>query len=82
MKKLFLFAACAMLAGPVYAQSVTEKTAERSSTAVQTTPATFFRAATFNVLGADQEHICRAFASKAPDKFVDVAWRPAVAREG
>lgn len=27
-----------------------------------------------NVLGADQEHICRVFASKAADKFADLEW--------
>src|SRR4051794_13409927 len=30
-----------------------------------------------NVLGADQEHICRVFASKAADKFADLEWSPA-----
>jgi len=30
-----------------------------------------------NVLGADQEPVCRAFASKAPDKFEGLDWRPA-----
>jgi len=30
-----------------------------------------------NILAADQEPVCRAFASKAPDKFAGLAWRPA-----
>ncbi|HTW15327.1 MAG TPA: flavin reductase [Nocardioides sp.] len=30
-----------------------------------------------NVLSVDQEELCRRFASKADDKFRDVAWRPA-----
>ena len=30
-----------------------------------------------NVLSADQETVCRDFASKADDKFKDVSWRPA-----
>ena len=30
-----------------------------------------------NVLTADQEHICRAFASKADDKFAGIAWHAA-----
>lgn len=30
-----------------------------------------------NVLGADQESICRTFATKAPDKFAGLSWRPA-----
>ncbi len=30
-----------------------------------------------NVLGADQEDVCRLFASGAPDKFSRVGWRPA-----
>ncbi|MEU1598942.1 flavin reductase [Streptomyces sp. NPDC005708] len=29
-----------------------------------------------NILGADQEHVCRAFASKAPNKFAGLGWRP------
>jgi len=28
-----------------------------------------------NVLGEDQEDICRVFASKAPDKFASIGWR-------
>ena len=47
---------------------------KKSTTFPKIRDAGFFCA---NVLGADQEHICRAFASKAPDKFVDVSWRPA-----
>ena len=47
---------------------------KKSTTFPKIRDAGFFCA---NVLGADQEHICRAFASKAPDKFVDVGWRPA-----
>lgn len=31
-----------------------------------------------NVLGADQEHICRVFASKEPDKFAHIGWEPTV----
>jgi 3-hydroxy-9,10-secoandrosta-1,3,5(10)-triene-9,17-dione monooxygenase reductase component len=27
-----------------------------------------------NILGADQEHVCRVFASKEPDKFAAVKW--------
>ncbi len=27
-----------------------------------------------NILGADQEHVCRVFASKEPDKFASVGW--------
>ena len=30
-----------------------------------------------NVLGADQESICRTFASKSPDKFAGLSWRRA-----
>jgi flavin reductase (DIM6/NTAB) family NADH-FMN oxidoreductase RutF/DNA-binding IclR family transcriptional regulator len=30
-----------------------------------------------NILGADQEHVCRRFASKAPDKFEGLEWRAA-----
>lgn len=30
-----------------------------------------------NVLTADQEHVCRAFASKAEDKFADINWHAA-----
>lgn len=30
-----------------------------------------------NVLAADQEQTCRRFASRLPDKFAGVAWRPA-----
>jgi flavin reductase (DIM6/NTAB) family NADH-FMN oxidoreductase RutF len=30
-----------------------------------------------NVLGEHQEHVCRVFASKAPDKFAELGWRPA-----
>ncbi|SFV02648.1 flavin reductase [Pseudoduganella namucuonensis] len=30
-----------------------------------------------NILGADQEALCRRFAAKAGDKFEGVAWRPA-----
>ncbi|MBC9734465.1 flavin reductase family protein [Nocardioides marmotae] len=30
-----------------------------------------------NVLGADQEDVCRLFATGAPDKFDRAAWRPA-----
>ncbi|SEO56837.1 flavin reductase [Trujillonella endophytica] len=30
-----------------------------------------------NVLGADQEALCRAFATKGADKFAGVAWHPA-----
>lgn len=29
-----------------------------------------------NVLGADQEELCNLFASRAPDKFAGVDWRP------
>jgi flavin reductase (DIM6/NTAB) family NADH-FMN oxidoreductase RutF len=29
-----------------------------------------------NVLAEDQEHVCRAFASKQPDKFRGLGWRP------
>jgi flavin reductase (DIM6/NTAB) family NADH-FMN oxidoreductase RutF len=29
-----------------------------------------------NILGADQEPVCRAFAAKAPDKFAGLGWRP------
>lgn len=29
-----------------------------------------------NVLSEDQEHLCRVFASKEPDKFAGVGWRP------
>jgi flavin reductase (DIM6/NTAB) family NADH-FMN oxidoreductase RutF len=30
-----------------------------------------------NILGADQESVCRAFAMKGGDKFAELAWRPA-----
>src|ERR1700722_6991549 len=30
-----------------------------------------------NVLSAEQEHICRAFAAKGQDKFRGLSWRPA-----
>jgi flavin reductase (DIM6/NTAB) family NADH-FMN oxidoreductase RutF len=30
-----------------------------------------------NVLGADQEEVCRRFASKADDKFAGLGWKPA-----
>lgn len=30
-----------------------------------------------NILGQHQEHVCRAFASKDPDKFRGLTWRPA-----
>ncbi len=30
-----------------------------------------------NILAADQEPVCRAFASKAADKFAGLSWRPA-----
>jgi flavin reductase (DIM6/NTAB) family NADH-FMN oxidoreductase RutF/DNA-binding IclR family transcriptional regulator len=30
-----------------------------------------------NILGAEQEHVCRRFASTAPDKFEGIACRPA-----
>src|ERR1700741_5279401 len=30
-----------------------------------------------NFQGADQEDVCRIFASKEPDKFRDLRWRPA-----
>lgn len=30
-----------------------------------------------NVLGEDQEHVCRRFASKDPDKFTGLGWAPA-----
>lgn len=30
-----------------------------------------------NILAADQEDVCRVFASKVADKFADLAWRPA-----
>ena len=30
-----------------------------------------------NVLAADQEHVCRAFATKDVDKFAGLVWRPA-----
>lgn len=29
-----------------------------------------------NVLGADQEDVCRVFASKADDKFASIGWSP------
>ncbi len=32
-----------------------------------------------NILGADQESVCGAFASKAADKFAGLGWRPAPA---
>ena len=28
------------------------------------------------MLAEDQEHVCRAFASKQPDKFRGLGWRP------
>jgi flavin reductase (DIM6/NTAB) family NADH-FMN oxidoreductase RutF len=30
-----------------------------------------------NVIGAHQEHVCRRFATKLPDKFQDLPWRAA-----
>lgn len=30
-----------------------------------------------NILGADQQAVCRAFAASGGDKFADLAWRPA-----
>ena len=30
-----------------------------------------------NVLAADQEHVCRALATKGSDKFAALSWRPA-----
>jgi flavin reductase (DIM6/NTAB) family NADH-FMN oxidoreductase RutF len=30
-----------------------------------------------NILAEDQEHVCRAFASKAEDKFAGIGWKPA-----
>jgi 3-hydroxy-9,10-secoandrosta-1,3,5(10)-triene-9,17-dione monooxygenase reductase component len=27
-----------------------------------------------NILGANQEHVCRVFASKEPDKFASIGW--------
>lgn len=30
-----------------------------------------------NILAADQEDVCRRFASKADDKFVGLGWKPA-----
>lgn len=30
-----------------------------------------------NILGADQESVCRAFASRGGDKFADLSWQPA-----
>lgn len=30
-----------------------------------------------NILGEDQEDVCRRFASKEPDKFVGLGWSPA-----
>ena len=30
-----------------------------------------------NILGAEQESVCRTFASKGGDKFADLRWRPA-----
>jgi flavin reductase (DIM6/NTAB) family NADH-FMN oxidoreductase RutF len=32
-----------------------------------------------NILGADQEHVCRVFASKEPDKFATIGWTPTAA---
>jgi 3-hydroxy-9,10-secoandrosta-1,3,5(10)-triene-9,17-dione monooxygenase reductase component len=29
-----------------------------------------------NILAADQEDVCRVFASKAPDKFAGLGWKP------
>lgn len=34
---------------------------------------------TVNVLAEDQEDVCRVFASKAPDKFAGIGYRPAPA---
>lgn len=31
-----------------------------------------------NILGADQESVCRAFAQKGGDKFAELSWRPGV----
>lgn len=31
-----------------------------------------------NILGEDQEQLCRLFASKSDDKFVGVGWKPGV----
>lgn len=50
---------------------------KKSTTFPKIRDAGFFCA---NVLGANQEQICRAFASKAPDKFTDISWRPAGSR--
>jgi flavin reductase (DIM6/NTAB) family NADH-FMN oxidoreductase RutF/DNA-binding IclR family transcriptional regulator len=30
-----------------------------------------------NILGAEQESVCRAFAARGGDKFADLSWRPA-----
>jgi 3-hydroxy-9,10-secoandrosta-1,3,5(10)-triene-9,17-dione monooxygenase reductase component len=30
-----------------------------------------------NILGADQEDVCRVFATSAEDKFTSIGWRPA-----
>lgn len=30
-----------------------------------------------SILGRDQEAVCMTFASKTPDKFTDVGWKPA-----
>jgi flavin reductase (DIM6/NTAB) family NADH-FMN oxidoreductase RutF/DNA-binding IclR family transcriptional regulator len=30
-----------------------------------------------NILGADQENVCRIFASRGGDKFAELSWRPA-----
>lgn len=49
--------------------------ADRSSTSWPKIEATGSFCA--NVLASDQEHICRVFASKAPDKFADLGWSPA-----
>ncbi|HEX7095401.1 MAG TPA: flavin reductase family protein [Acidimicrobiales bacterium] len=29
-----------------------------------------------NVLSANQEHVCRVFATKEPDKFANIGWQP------
>ena len=33
-----------------------------------------------NILGAEQESVCRAFAQRGGDKFADLSWRPAWGR--
>jgi flavin reductase (DIM6/NTAB) family NADH-FMN oxidoreductase RutF len=35
------------------------------------------RAFCVNVLGADQEDVCRVFATSGDDKFASIGWRPA-----